>query len=146
MLKQPPNSSRRLELATGELTGDNLEQQLSEKVISVIDFWAPWCGPCRQFGPIYEEVSENHDDILFGKVNTEEEQELAAVAGITSIPTLMIFREQIPVFSHSGAIPAAALEDLIKQVRALDMDDVRKQAAEAAQQSGHAAQTATQKD
>lgn len=133
-------------MATVELTGDNLEQKLSEKDISLIDFWAPWCGPCRQFGPIYEEVSENHDDILFGKVNTEEEQELAAVAGITSIPTLMIFREQIPVFSHSGAIPAAALEDLIKQVRALDMDDVRKQEAEAAQQSGHAAQTATQKD
>lgn len=133
-------------MATVELTGDNLEQKLSEKDISLIDFWAPWCGPCRQFGPIYEEVSENHDDILFGKVNTEEEQELAAVAGITSIPTLMIFREQIPVFSHSGAIPAAALEDLINQVRALDMDDVRKQAAEAAQQSGHAAQTATQND
>lgn len=133
-------------MATVELTGDNLEQKLSEKDISLIDFWAPWCGPCRQFGPIYEEVSENHDDILFGKVNTEEEQGLAAVVGITSIPTLMIFREQIPVFSHSGAIPAAALEDLIKQVRALDMDDVRKQAAEAAQQSGHAAQTATQND
>ena len=133
-------------MATVELTGENLEQKLSGSDIAIIDFWAPWCGPCRQFAPIYEEVSNNHDDILFGKVNTEEEQELAAVAGITSIPTLMIFREQIPVFSHSGAIPAAALEDLVKQVRELDMEDVRKQAAETAAQAAQAAQTANQND
>jgi thioredoxin 1 len=93
----------------------------------IVDFWAPWCGPCRSFAPVFEAASQRHGDSVFAKVNTDEESELAGAFEIASIPTLMIFREQICVFSQPGALPAETLEDLIHKVKALDMDDVRKQ-------------------
>jgi len=98
--------------------------------VLVIDWWAPWCGPCRTFGPIYDKASEQHADVTFGKVNTEEQPELAGTFQIQAIPTLMVFRDQVLVFARPGAIPAAALDEIISQVRALDMDDVRKKIAE----------------
>jgi len=93
----------------------------------LVDFWAEWCGPCRMFGPIFEAASEQHPDITFGKVDTEAEQQLAAAASITSIPTLMAFRDGILVFAQPGALPAAALQNLIDGVKALDMDEIRKE-------------------
>jgi thioredoxin 1 len=102
----------------------------------LVDFWAPWCGPCRTFAPTYEKVSQDHDDIIFGKVNTQDEQELAAEFGIRSIPTLMIFRDQIIIYSQPGALPENALRDLLAKAAELDMDEVRAQIAE--QQSGNA--------
>lgn len=133
-------------MATIEITSENLDPTLSNNDIVILDFWASWCGPCKQFGPIFEAASQAHPDIVFGKVNTEEEQQLSAAAGISAIPTVMIFRETIPVFSHSGAIPKSALDDLIKQVKELDMEEVKKQAAAAEKASAHADQTATQND
>jgi thioredoxin 1 len=122
-------------MATTTLTTDNFEQTITENDIVLLDFWASWCGPCRQFGPVFEEASEKNADIVFGKVDTEDQQQLAATFGIMSIPTLMIFRENVLVFSQPGALPAAALENLIEQVRALDMVEVHKAVAE--QQAGH---------
>ena len=120
-------------MATIELTEQSLEKTIVENDIVIIDFWAPWCGPCKSFGPIYEEVSEKHSDIVFAKVNTEVEQAIAAHFQIRSIPTLMIFREQIVLFSEAGMLPANALEELITQVKGLDMDKVKAEieAAEA---------------
>jgi len=120
-------------VATIELTEQSLEKTIVENDIVIIDFWAPWCGPCKSFGPIYEEVSEKHSDIVFAKVNTEVEQAIAAHFQIRSIPTLMIFREQIVLFSEAGMLPANALEELITQVKGLDMDKVKAEieAAEA---------------
>jgi thioredoxin 1 len=124
-------------MATVELTAKTFESIITGNDIILVDFWAPWCGPCRQFAPVFENMSEQHPDIVFSKVNTEEEQELAAHFQIRSIPTLMVFREQIIVFSQPGALPPASLASVIEQVTELDMDDVRKQVAEqAASQEG----------
>lgn len=124
-------------MSTVTLTYDSFESTIAESPIAFVDFWAAWCGPCRMFAPVFEKASEANPDIVFGKVDTEAEQELAAQAGITSIPTLMIFRDDILVFSQAGALPAPALDDLISQVRTLDMDDVRRQIAEHEAEHGH---------
>jgi thioredoxin 1 len=113
-------------MATVDLTAESFSQVVAENEIVLIDFWAGWCGPCQMFAPIYERVSEAHPDIVFGKVDTEVEQMLAGQFGIMSIPTLAILRDGIVVFSQPGVLPDTALEDLIGQVRALDMDDVRR--------------------
>jgi len=124
-------------VATVELNEASLEKTVVDNDIVIIDFWAPWCGPCKSFGPIYEEVSEKHPDIVFAKVNTEDEQGIAAHFQIRSIPTLMIFREQIVLFSQAGMLPAQGLEEVIQQVKGLDMDKVKAD-IEAAQEEQEA--------
>ena len=116
-------------MATIELTGENFESSVEENDVLFVDFWASWCGPCRQFAPTYEAASEANPDLAFGSVNTEEQHALASAAQVSSIPTLMVFREGILVFSQLGALPPAALVQLIAAVRGLDMDDVRRQVA-----------------
>lgn len=117
-------------MATVEITKDNLQDTIANNDIVFIDFWATWCGPCKSFAPIYETVSEKHEDIVFGKVDTEAQQELAAGFQIRSIPTLMIFRDQIAIFSQAGMLPESALQELIGKTRELDMDRVRKEVEE----------------
>lgn len=117
-------------MATIEITKDTLEDTIANNDIVIIDFWAPWCGPCKSFAPIYEAVSEKHSDVVFAKVNTEDEQELAASFQIRSIPTLMIFRGQIALFSQAGVLPESGLEEVIAKTQALDMEQVRKEVAE----------------
>jgi thioredoxin len=112
-------------VATIALTKDNFNDTVESNSTIIIDFWASWCGPCKSFAPTFEAASENHDDVVFGKVNTEEQQELAQACNIKSIPTLMIFREQILLYSQAGALPPAQLEDVIDKTKALDMDQVR---------------------
>jgi thioredoxin len=118
-------------MATINLTADNFKETISGNDIVIVDFWAEWCGPCRSFAPTFEAASEKNPDIAFCKVNTEEEREMAAGFNIRSIPTLMVFREQVILYAEAGALPAAALDQLIEQVRALDMEKVRAEIAAA---------------
>lgn len=113
-------------MATKELTAANFDEVVSSADMVLIDFWASWCGPCRYFGPIYERVSNRYDDTVFGKVDTEAEPELASAFGISSIPTLAIIRDNVVLYAQPGALPEAALEELIGKARAADMDDVRR--------------------
>ena len=114
-------------MATIELTEENFNQTVDDSGILFVDFWASWCGPCRQFAPTYEAASEANPDLVFGSINTEEQQGLAAAADVTSIPTLMVFRDGILVYAQPGALPPAGLNQIINAVRALDMDDIRRQ-------------------
>ncbi len=117
-------------MAVVELTKDNFEEVVTNNEFVIVDFWAPWCGPCRSFAPTYEKVSEDHPDVVFAKVNTEEEQEIAGHFQIRSIPTLMIFRDKIIIFSEAGALPESGFRELVTKAGELDMDEVRRQVAE----------------
>ncbi|MFZ1382366.1 MAG: thioredoxin [Scrofimicrobium sp.] len=116
-------------MSTVNLTNEDFEKTITDNPIVLVDFWAAWCGPCRQFAPVYDKASEENSDIVFGKVDTDAQNELAAMAQITSIPTLMAFRDGIAIFRQAGALPGPALKDLIEQIRAVDMDEVRSQIA-----------------
>jgi len=116
-------------MATLELTTDNFQQVINDNANVIIDFWAPWCAPCRGFAPTFEAASEKRADVIFAKVNTEEQQEIAGAFNIRSIPTLMVFRDQIIIYSEAGALPASAFDQLVEQAMSLDMDTVRAEIA-----------------
>jgi thioredoxin 1 len=117
-------------MATREITGTNIESTINDNDIVLLDFWAEWCGPCRAFAPTFEASSEKHTDVVYGKIDTQNNQDLAGQLQITSIPTIMAFRDGIMVFRQAGALPPPALEDLVTQIKALDMDEVRQKIAE----------------
>ena len=117
-------------MATVDLTKDNFEQVVTGNDVVIVDFWAPWCAPCRAFAPTFEQASEQHADVVFAKVNTEEEQEVAGAFNIRSIPTVMVFREKVILYSEAGSLPAAALEQVITQVKDVDMPAVHREIAE----------------
>jgi len=125
-------------VATVELTQENFEETVNKNPMVIIDFWAPWCGPCKGFAPVYEKAAETHPDVVFAKVNTDEQQELAGSFNIRSIPTLIVFREKVILFQQAGALPGAALEQVITQAKALDMAKVHAEVA-AQQQAGQSA-------
>jgi thioredoxin len=116
-------------VATVDLTQENFEKTINENKMVIIDFWAPWCGPCKGFAPVYEKASESHADVVFAKVNTDEQQELAGSFGIRSIPTLMVFRDKVILFQQAGALPGNALEQVITQAKSLDMAKVHAEIA-----------------
>ena len=122
-------------MSTVELTKDNFKETIDGAKTVIVDFWAPWCGPCKSFGPTFESVSEANEDIVFAKVNTQDQQELASAFGIRSIPTLMAFKEQIIVFQQAGALPRGPFEELVGKVRELDMEEVRAAEAKAKAES-----------
>ena len=124
-------------MATVALTKDTFDETIQDNDTILVDFWAEWCGPCRTFAPTFEAASEKYEDIVFAKVDTEDQQELATAFGIRSIPTLMVFRDQVVLYSQPGALPGEMLEDLITQINGIDMDDVRKQIAEGESEGGH---------
>ena len=117
-------------MATVELTKDNFEQTVNGNPIVIVDFWAPWCGPCRGFAPVFEKASESHPDVVFAKVNSDEQQELAGAFNIRSIPTLMVFRENVILFQQAGALPGQALEQVLTQAKSLDMAKVHQEIAQ----------------
>jgi thioredoxin len=123
-------------VATVELTKDNFEQTVNENPMVIVDFWAPWCGPCRGFAPVYEKASETHKDVVFAKVNTDEQQELAGAFQIRSIPTLMVFREKVILFQQAGALPGQALEQVITQAKTIDMAKVHAEVSGQKQEQG----------
>lgn len=117
-------------MSTIELNAENFEKTVESNGIVLVDWWAPWCGPCRVFGPVFEKASDKHADIVFGKINTDDQKDLAQAFNIRSIPTLFIFREKVLLFAEAGSLPASALDQVIEKVRSLDMDEVRAKIAE----------------